>query len=428
MISAPRAALTMDTGLDLTAVPQAQRRASTLDVLLVFAGANIVTTTLVTGGSIGRAFSWERTLLVIVLGTVAGTAILALLARLGPRFGLPTMVLLRQPFGTHGAEAISLLLLVTNFAWIALNNVIAANAIAGMSLGGARSWSVVVGLIAVAITFFGPRAMALFNRVAVPLLLVVGAALTIVIVGGASQRLDGAGDGSLGLLAGLDVVIGYQVSWSLMFADYTRYQRAERGAATAVFLGLTLSSLWLIGLGAAAGRIGGGNDPTTMILGAGLPVAALLLMALSTITTNFVNLYLSALAVRNLWQGAPPRTTVLVVGALGTALGLLSPGLLDGYATFMGWIGTGFLPIAAITVVHFFVLVPRTASPPATRAWSPAAILAWAAGVTTYQAVVRFAPEVGATLPTLLVTALSYWLLASSAARDRPLLRPASTE
>jgi nucleobase:cation symporter-1, NCS1 family len=411
----------MDTGLELAPVPAEERRAPTLDVVLVFAGANIVTTTLVTGGSIARAFSWPRTLLVIVLGTIAGTAIVALLARLGPRFGLPTMVLLRQPFGTRGAEAISILLLLTNFAWIALNNVIAANALAALSPGGARSWSVAVGAIAVVVTLFGPRAMALFNRVAVPLLLLVGVALTVAIVGGASQRLSGPGDGSLGLLAGLDVVIGYQVSWSLMFADYTRYQRAERAAATAVFLGLTLSSWWLIGLGAAAGRIGGGNDPTAMILGAGLPVSALLLMALSTITTNFVNLYLSALAVRNLWHRAPPRATVLAVGTSGTALGLLSTGLLERYAEFMGWIATGFLPIAAIVAVHFFgrgqspastLPHPPLASTPATRTWSLPAVVAWAAGVATYQAVARVVPQLGATLPTLLVAAACYWLLA----------------
>ncbi|HEX2465944.1 MAG TPA: cytosine permease, partial [Thermoanaerobaculia bacterium] len=346
----------MDSGLDLGPVPFERRTASVLDVLLVFAGANIVTTTLVTGGSVGNAFSWPRTVLVIVVGTLAGVALLALLARLGPRFGLPTMILLRQPFGDRGAEAISFLLLITNFAWIALNNVIAARALAGIVPGSARSWSVLVGAVAVVVTLFGPRAMAIFNRAAVPLLLIVGIALTVAIVGGRSGKLDGPGDASLGLLAGLDVVIGYQVSWSLMFADYTRFQRAESGAATAVFLGLALSSLWLIGLGAAAGRIGGANDPTAMILGAGLPIAALLLMALSTITTNFVNLYLSALAVRNLWHTAPPRPTVLLVGAIGTLFGLLSPNLLDQYAGFMGWIGTSFLPIAAITVVHFFVL------------------------------------------------------------------------
>jgi putative hydroxymethylpyrimidine transporter CytX len=411
----------MDSGLDLGPVPHERRTASVLDVLLVFAGANIVTTTLVTGGTVGNAFSWPQTILVIVAGTLAGVALLTLLARLGPRFGLPTMVLLRQPFGSRGAEAISFLLLVTNFAWIALNNVIAARALAGVVPGSSRLWSILVGAIAVVVTLFGPRAMALFNRAAVPLLLVVGFALTAAIVGAGSGKLSGPGDGSLSLLAGLDVVIGYQVSWSLMFADYTRFQRKERGAAIAVFLGMALSSLWLVGLGAAAGRIGGANDPTAMILGAGLPVAALLLMALSTITTNFVNLYLSALAVRNLWRTAPPRPTVLLVGAVGTLFGLLSPNLLEQYAGFMGWIGTGFLPIAAIVVVHFFALHRGAATVP--RQWSIAAILAWSAGVATYQASAHFA-RLGATVPTLAVTALLYFVLARSGWIDGALRRP----
>ena len=303
----------------------------------------------------------------------------------------------------------SFLLLVTNFAWIALNNVIAARALADIVPGDARLWSVLVGAVAVVVTLYGPRAMALFNRAAVPLLLIVGVALTVVIVGAGMGRLDRPGDGSMSLLGGFDVVIGYQVSWSLMFADYTRFQRREGGAALAVFLGLALSSLWLVGLGAAAARIGGANDPTAMILGAGLPIAALLLMALSTITTNFVNLYLSALAVRNLWPKAPPRPTVLVVGVIGTVFGLLSPNLLDQYAAFMGWIGTGFLPIAAITVVHFFVLHRGAAVLP--RAWSRSAIVAWLAGVACYQGVLRFAPQVGATVPTLVITAICYWAL-----------------
>jgi NCS1 family nucleobase:cation symporter-1 len=412
----------MDSGLDLGPVPLERRTASVLDVLLVFAGANIVTTTLVTGGSVGGAFTWPRTMLVVVAGTLAGVALLALLALLGPRFGLPTMVLLRQPFGVRGAEAISFLLLITNFAWIALNNVIAARALAGVVPGSAALWSIVVGAIAVVVTLFGPRAMALFNRAAVPLLLIVGCALTAAIAGAGTGRLDGPGDASLGLLAGLDVVIGYQVSWSLMFADYTRFQRKESGAATAVFLGMASSSLWLVGLGAAAGRISGANDPTAMILGAGLPVAALLLMALSTITTNFVNLYLSALAVRNLWHSAPPRPTVLLVGVVGTLFGLLSPNLLERYAGFMGWIGTGFLPIAAITVVHFFALHRSVAVE--ARAWSPAAIIAWSAGVATYQVVARFAPQLGATVPTLVVTALLYGTLARSRGIDGAHRRP----
>ncbi len=48
---------------------------------------------------------------------------------------------------------------------------------------------------------------------------------------------------------GFDIVVGYQVSWILMFADYSRYTRSEKSSARAVFLGLLLTSLWMMPLG-----------------------------------------------------------------------------------------------------------------------------------------------------------------------------------
>jgi purine-cytosine permease-like protein len=254
--------------------------------------------------------------------------------------------------------------------------------------------------------------MALFDRVAVPMLLLVGVALTWALFGQSGRAaLAHPGDGSLGLLVGFDLVVGYQISWSLMFADYTRYQRSEGMASRSAFFGLAISSAWLMVLGAGAGLAGGGNDPTEMVLSVGLPAAALLLMALSTVTTNFVNLFLSSLAIKNLWPGAPDRRTVLAVGAIGTAFGLVSSQLLDRYAGFMGWIGTTLLPIVAVTVVHFFWL-KRTDEGEQEAAWRPAAIVAWVAGVGTYQALTHLPWQFGATLPTLLVTALVYALLA----------------
>lgn len=401
----------MQTGLDLDPVPQAKRTASTLDVLLLFAGANIVTTTLVTGGSLAPAFSFGQAALIVGLGMVIGTVPLAVLARLGPRFGLPSMVVLRHPFGTSGAALISLLLIVTNFAWIAVNNVIAAEAMAELTDQPQALWSVVVGAVAIGVALFGPRAMALFDRFAVPLLLLVGIALTVQLFSVEGRAaLARAGDGSLPLLAGLDLVAGYQVSWSLMFADYTRFQAREGMASRSVFFGLTLSSAWLMLVGAGAGLAGGGNSPTAMIMGLGLPVYALLLMALSTITTNFVNIYLSSLALKNLWPGAPQRLTVLVMGGVGTALGLASPHLLDRYTGFMVWIATLLLPIVAIVLVHFFT-GRKVEDPADTKRLVLPGIIAWGLGALAYLGFQNLDWGLGATLPALVVTAGGYWSL-----------------
>ena len=128
-------------------------------------------------------------------------------------------------------------------------------------------------------------------------------------------------------------------------------------------------------------------------------------------TTNFVNIYLASLALRNLWPRAPERPTVVAVGTIGTLLGIVSPQLLDRYAEFMGWIATLLLPIVGVIAVHFFLRVSRRADPRQAPALRPSAILAWLAGVLTYQGLHRFAPSIGATLPTVVVTASSYYLL-----------------
>ncbi len=398
----------MQAGLDLHPIPLQERTASVMDVLLLFAGANIVTTTLVTGGSLAPAFSFSQATLIVSLGMLVGTLPLAFLSRLGPRFGLPSMVVLRHPFGIGGAATISVLLIITNFAWIAVNNVIAAEAMAQLTDQPQAMWGLVVGVLAISVALFGPRAMAIFDRFAVPLLVLVGIALTVQLFGaGGREALHQAGDGSMPLLAGLDLVAGYQVSWSLMFADYTRFQVKEAMASRSVFFGLTLSSAWLMLVGAGGGLASGGNSPTAMILGLGLPVYTLVLMALSTVTTNFVNIYLSSLAVKNLWAGAPQRLTVLTMGGVGTALGMASPRLLNRYAGFMEWIATLLLPIVAIALVHFFT-GRKVSDPTPTGQFALASSIAWIFGALAYQWFQVNGSVTGATIPALAITGLLY--------------------
>lgn len=419
---------------DLTPVPDSRRSAGIVDVALLFAGANVVTSTLITGGALGTMnLSSSARMAAMLCGVLLGTLPIALLARLGPRTGLPSMVLLRQPFGRRGAEAISMILVTTNFAWIALNNVVAAGAVAHLVGGPRWGWSVAVGVLATVIALGGERAMALFDRVAVPLLALLGILLTWKLFAAASPgavadpalATDPAAAPPSTFWLGLDLIVGYQISWSLMFADYTRFQRRPGQATWSVLLGLSVTSLWLMAVGAEAGRRSGSPDPTDMILGVGLPAAALGLVALSTVTTNFVNLYLSGLAVRNLAPALPPRPVVATIGAVGTALGL-SGALLDGYASFMGWLATLLLPIVAIALVHFF---GRRRGQEGAAIHVPS-LVAWACGVATYQ-LCQAAPEpivgtlvggwllhdLGATLPTMVVTALAYALLTR---RNRP--------
>ena len=109
-----------------------------------------------------------------------GAALVAVLAPVGSRTGVPSMIAARAPLGYRGAQIVSGLLYLTNFAWIAVNNQIAASACAQV-LGGpgsARIWAAVLGVAATVVVARGPRAVGHADRIAVPMMAIAGGVLT----------------------------------------------------------------------------------------------------------------------------------------------------------------------------------------------------------------------------------------------------------
>jgi purine-cytosine permease-like protein len=406
--------------VDVGPVAPEARTQRPFDLFLIFAGANIVATTLVTGASLVPAFSLAEAFGLIAIGTVMGSAVVAALAPVGSRLGVPSVVAVRAAVGFHGAAALAVLLYVTNFAWIALNNVIGASALARLWGGPAseKAWSVALGLLATAVVAAGPRAVGRADRVAVPLMALTGVLFAWRAFGLPAGTWTQPGTHALSWWRGLDVVVAYQVSWVLMFADYSRFTASARASRAAVFLGLAVSSLWFMPLGAVAGLAAGGPDPGAMIEALQLGLAGALLMALGTLTTNFVNIYLSALAWRSLFPRVPDGASVWSIGLVGTALALFSRAWLDSYAELMIVLGALLVPVGGILLARFVAtdepvsvaaLYDRRGAYASGRLL-PAAV-AWLLG-----AIVFFAAETyGGTLPSLAVSGLAYRALATRA-------------
>ena len=104
---------------------------------------------------------------------------------------------------------------------------------------------------------WGRARWAVADRVAVPLMVAVGGLMVV-----RCLRMPAAAcaarDRRAGLLAGLDVVVGYQV---VVDPDVRRllalHGLRARGAPLAVFLGLALTSLWFMPLGLLAAQAAG---------------------------------------------------------------------------------------------------------------------------------------------------------------------------
>jgi NCS1 family nucleobase:cation symporter-1 len=403
--------------VDLSPIAPDQQTETPFDLFLIFVGANIVATTLQVGASLPSSFSLGVALGVIAVGAVGGAALTAVLSPIGTRLRVPSIVAARAPLGMSGAQALALLLFTTNFAWIALNNVIAASISASLTgLGTTGTWATALGLLATLIVLGGPRAAALVDRVAVPVLLAAGVVFTLACLRAPWPAWPAgpvvAGD----VVRGLDVVTGYQVSWLLMFADYPRFTRSPRAASVAVFLGLALTALWFMPLGLIGAAVAGSADPGAMVAALDLGWWGATLLALAALTTNFVNIYMSALALKSLRPAMADSAVVWLIGGVGAALGLLSTGWLERFAAFTLALAALLVPIGGVLLAHYFLLgrdvrvsdLYDTGGPYARHAgWSIAGTAAWLAGATTFW----LASSIGGTLPCLVVTIAAYWAL-----------------
>jgi purine-cytosine permease-like protein len=399
---------------DLGPVPPGERTQSGLTLFTIFAAANIVATTLQVGAALSAGVSPTAAVVLIAVGATAGSVLVAALSVLGPRLGVPSVVAARATLGIRGAGLLAALLYVTNFAWIAVNNVIAAS-VGAQLLGGSAAaplWVIGLGVASTAVVALGPRAVGLADRIAVPLLLLVGGVITWAVIQAPPNlaALSAAPAPTTPWLSGLDIVVGYQVSWILMFADYSRYTASERTSSMAVFLGLLLTSLWMMPLGLAAARVAGSQDPGAMMRAIGLGWAGAVLMVLATVTTNFVNIYMSGLAWKSLFPRAGDQWSVWSIGLIGTALGLLYGSWLDRYADFMVILGGVLVPVGGVLLAHFRLGGARTvvadlyAPEGPYRGVNMAGVMAWAAGAAVY----FFARPWGGTLPGLLTAVLVY--------------------
>ncbi len=165
---------------ELSPVPEAARTQPPLDLFLIFVAANVVATTMQTGAALGSRYSGNAAIGIAMAGAVFGAALVAVLAPVGSRTGLPSMIAARAALGYRGAQIVSGLLYLTNFAWIAVNNQIAASAVAQVAGGpdSARIWAAVLGIAATVVVARGPRAVGHADRIAVPIMAIAGGVLT----------------------------------------------------------------------------------------------------------------------------------------------------------------------------------------------------------------------------------------------------------
>ncbi len=371
--------------------------------------------------------------LAIVLGSLTGAGLLAWTARLGCASGLSSAGLMHTTFGSSFAKLPVLLNMAQLIGWTTFELVIMRDGTAaigkqsfGLGLEGTSGmvlttllWGgVLMLLLAGSMTKLVRK---LISRIGLPL--VVASLLWLTWQFGGKLQAQGlaafwarTGDGSMGMLSAMDLVIAMPISWLPLVADYARHGKSARSAMSGTWIGYAIANIWCYALGVMVVSVAApGTDLVMALLLAQGGLLALSLILVDEIDNAYGDVYSSAVSGHSILSRWTIRQWGVGLAGVCTVLALLLP--MHSLEPFLLMLSSIFVPLYGVILGRLGIGQADFARPARQVNWTAAAL--WLAGIAVYHLLAQFAPQWGATLPTL---ALTFTLALATRNAARPML------
>ena len=360
----------------------------------------------------------------IVLGSLLGAGLLAWTAKLGCDSGLSSAGLMHATYGSYFARLPVLLNLAQLIGWTTFELVVMRDGTAaiaqqslGLSLQGTGGIVVTTLLWGAVLTLLLAGSMTqlvrkVISRVGLPL--VIASLLWLTWQFGGQLHSKGLeafwareGDGSMGMLSAMDLVIAMPVSWLPLVADYARYGKSGRSALSGTWLGYALANIWCYALGVMVVSVAqpDANLVSALLLAQG-GLIALSLILVDEIDNAYGDVYSGAVSAHSIKSSWTVRQWGLGLALLCTGLALVLP--MHSLEPFLLLLSSIFVPLYGVILGRLSGVSVRLQ--PMQRKVDFSAALLWLAGIAVYHLLAKWAPQWGAALPTLALTFGLAWL------------------
>lgn len=362
----------------------------------------------------------------IVLGSLLGSGLLAWTAKLGADSGLSSAGLMHATYGSWFAKLPIVLNIAQLIGWTTFELVVMRDGTAaigkqsfGMSLDGTGGIVITTLLWGAVLTLLLAGSMTtlvrkIIGRYGLPL--VIASLVWLTWQFGGQLRTQGLdafwlrpGDGSMGLLSAVDLVIAMPVSWLPLVADYARYGRSGRGAVGGTWVGYAVANIWCYALGVMVVSVAQPSaDLVSALLLAQGGLIALSLILVDEIDNAYGDVYSGAVSAHSLKPMITVRQWGLLLVLLCTGLALVLP--MHSLEPFLLLLSSVFVPLYGVILGRLGWQANALGHAPLARKVDVAAALLWLGGIATYHALATWAPQWGSALPTLLLTFVLAWL------------------
>lgn len=370
-----------------------ERKTSAFSNGLLWFGAGISIAEILTGMLLAP-LGFVRALEAIILGHVIGGIIMYLAGLIGGRTGGSAMETVRISFGTQGAKLFAGLNVIQLVGWTAVmvgSAALAANTIAAI---GVSWWSIIIGAFIALWIVMGLKNLSKVNVVVMAALFILTIVLSMVVFQNGTPIVP---DGELTFGGAVELAVAMPLSWLPIISDYTRTAKKPVLATAASCGAYFIASSWMFIIGMGAALFTGQDDIVAIMLQAGMGIAGILVVLLSTVTTTFLDAFSAGVSFQSLAPKASDKIMALAATVLGVVLAIFAAP--DQFQDFLYLIGSVFAPMTAILLADFFILKrDHTAE---SVNWLN--IVLWVLGVILYRYLLSVDTPVGITVPVVVI-------------------------
>lgn len=349
-------------------IPPADRHGKTRDLFTLWFGGNIAPLPIVTGALGVQLFHLNLLwgVVAILVGHLAGGALMALHSAQGPQMGIPQMIQSRAQFGSLGSLLVVAIAGVMYVGFFTSNIVLAGESLHGIAPSVPLPVGIIIGAVGSGIIgIIGYRFIHVLNRIGTWVLgigIVVGFGYIFTHIH-TDDFLTRGGFSLYGWLATVSLAALWQIAFAPYVSDYSRYlpeNVSVAGTFWTTYLGSTLGSSLSFIFGAVAVLAtppGLQTMEAVRIATGAIGPLMLVLFMLSVISHNALNLYGAVMSLITLvqtffWRWIPGSKSRSVLSVI--ALVLCSIAAIFASADFI----SHFVDLVLALLV---VLVPWTA-------------------------------------------------------------------
>ena len=349
-------------------------------------------------GTLLAPLGFAKGVVAILLGHIIGCALLFLAGLIGGKTQKSAMETVKLSFGQKGSLLFSCLNVLQLVGWTAImiySGAAAANAV--VSVGTGWVWAVVIGLLILIWLLVGVKHLGKLNVIIMAALFGLTVLLSVVVFRPSGGAASG---GAISFGAAVELSVAMPLSWLPLISDYTRTAKKPLAAAGVGAIAYFFTSSWMYTIGMAAALFTGKSEIAEIMLQAGLGIAGLLIILLSTVTTTFLDSYSAGVSAQSISAKLKEKPVAILVCVVGTLLAIATP--IAQFESFLYFIGSVFAPMVAIQIVDYFIL--KKDSSASKFNWGNLAL--WLMGFVLYRVFLYLDTPIGNTVPVMLVTGL----------------------